>query len=66
MGNQILTSDQVRADLDRRGKSIRQAAREIGVSDRVLYELLRGRFIGKRGQSHKAAVMLGMKNGVVE
>ncbi len=58
--------EEARADLDRRGKTIRQFAREIGVSDRIVYELLRGRFKGRRGQAHKAAVLLGIKDGVVE
>lgn len=60
------TPDEVRADLDRRGKTIRQVARDIGVSERIVYEVLRGRFKGRRGQAHKAAVMLGLKVGVVE
>jgi gp16 family phage-associated protein len=62
----LKTAADVRADLDRRGKTIRDVAREIGVSDRVVYELLRGRFKGRRGQSHRAAVVLGMKDGVIE
>lgn len=60
------TPEEVRADFDRRGKTIRQFAREIGVSDRIVYEVLRGRFKGRRGQAHKAAVLLGLKVGVVE
>jgi gp16 family phage-associated protein len=60
------TAADVRADLDMRGKTIRDTAREIGVSERVLYDLLRGRFKGRRGQAHRAAVLLGMKHGIVE
>lgn len=63
---QVRTTEDVRKDLERRGKTIRQVAREIGVSERVLYEVLRGRFKGRRGQSHRAAVLLGLKEGVVE
>lgn len=62
----IRTPEEVRADFERRGKTIRQFAREIGVSDRIVYEVLRGRFKGRRGQAHKAAVLLGLKDGVVE
>ena len=62
----LKTAADVRADLDRRGKTIRETARDIGVSERVLHELLRGRFKGRRGQAHRAAVLLGMKDGVVE
>ncbi|RPE72511.1 gp16 family phage-associated protein [Tibeticola sediminis] len=62
----IRSPEEVRADFERRGKTIRQFAREIGVSDRIVYEVLRGRFKGRRGQAHKAAVLLGLKDGVVE
>lgn len=60
------TPDEVRADLDRRGKSVREWAREHGFSDRIVYEVLRGRLKGRRGQTHKVAVLLGLKDGVVE
>jgi len=64
--NPIKSAAEVREDLNRRGKSVREVSREIGVSERIVYELLRGRFKGKRGESHKAAVLLGMKEGFVE
>lgn len=62
----VRTPQEVRADFERRGKTIRQFAREIGVNDRIVYEVLRGRFKGRRGQAHKAAVLLGLKDGVIE
>jgi gp16 family phage-associated protein len=62
----VKTAEEVRADLDRRGKSVRQAAKEMGVSERIVFELLRGRIKGRRGQAHRAAVLLGMKDGVIE
>lgn len=62
----LRTVEEVRADFDRRGKTFRQFAREIGVSDRIVYEVLRGRFKGRRGQAHKVAVLLGLKVGIVE
>ncbi len=62
----IRTPDEVKADFERRGKTIRQFAREIGVNERIVYEVLRGRFKGRRGQAHKAAVLLGLKDGVIE
>lgn len=60
------TAEQVKEDLYRRGKSVPQVAKEIGVSPRIVYELLRGRLKGRRGDAHRAAVLLGMKRGVVE
>ncbi len=62
----LKTAADVRDELDRRGVTIRETALEIGVSDRVLYDLLRGRFKGRRGQAHRAAVLLGMKDGVLK
>jgi gp16 family phage-associated protein len=62
----VKTAEEVRADLVRRGKSVRQVAKEIGVSERIIFELLRGRIKGRRGQAHRAAVLLGMKDGVIE
>lgn len=62
----VRTIEEARRDLERRGKSIKQFAREIGVSERIVYGLLQGRFKGRRGQAHKAAVLLGIKDGVIE
>jgi len=64
--NMPRSAEEVRADLERRGKTIRQVAQEIGISERIVYEVLRGRFKGRRGQAHKAAVLLGLKAGIVE
>lgn len=56
----------VRADFNRRGITVRQWAKEHGISEGIVYELLRGRFKGYRGQAHKAAVLLGLKEGLVK
>lgn len=60
------TVEDVKEDLYRRGKSVPELAKELGVSPRIVYELLRGRIKGRRGQAHRAAVLLGLKSGVVE
>jgi gp16 family phage-associated protein len=62
----VKTRAEVRADFDRRGLSLRAWARQNGVSERIVYELMRGRFQGKYGAAHKVAVLLGLKDGVVE
>jgi gp16 family phage-associated protein len=62
----VKTAAEVMNELNRRGKSIPSVAREIGVSPGIVYALLQGRVIGRRGAAHKAAVLLGMKDGVVE
>lgn len=62
----LRTTEEVKADLRRRGRSVPQVAAEIRVSPRIVYALLAGRHKGLRGQAHRAAVMLGLKDGVVE
>jgi gp16 family phage-associated protein len=62
---QVKTREQVRKELDRKGKSIREWAREHGLSDRTVYEVLAGRKKGRRGDAHRAAVLLGIKDGVI-
>lgn len=66
MSNRVKTREEARMDLVRRGLTIRQWSRQNGISDRIVRELLRGRFQGKYGAAHKAAVLLGLKDGVIE
>lgn len=56
---------QVKQEFDRRGWTVRGWAAKHGLSEHVVYEVMRGRFKGRRGQAHKAAVLLGLKDGVV-
>lgn len=63
---QLRTVAEVRADFSRRGLTIREWSRRNGISDQIVREVLRGRFQGKYGAAHKAAVLLGLKEGVVE
>ena len=65
MNKKLKTADDVKSDLYRCGKSVPEVAREIGVSPRTVYALLQGRVVGRRGGAHKAAVLLGMKDGIV-
>jgi gp16 family phage-associated protein len=62
----LRTTEEVKADLRRRGRSVPQVAAEIQVSPRIVYAVLAGRHKGLRGQAHRAAVLLGLKDGVVE
>jgi gp16 family phage-associated protein len=61
----LLTPEQARAALDREGQSIAAFARIHGLNKNLVSDLLNGRKKGKRGQAHKAAVLLGIKEGVV-
>lgn len=61
----LLTPEQARAALDREGMSIAEFARNNGLNKNLVSDLLNGRKKGKRGQSHKAAVLLRLKEGTV-
>lgn len=55
----------IREALSRLGKSYSDVARELGVDRTVVRGVLYGRLKGDRGDAHKVAVALGMKDGVV-
>ena len=40
-------------------------AKEHGVDPATTYQVLAGRKKGKRGEAHKVAVLLGMKDGII-
>ncbi|MDR7024248.1 DNA-binding protein [Pseudomonas peli] len=61
----LLTPEQARAALDREGQSIAAFARKHDLNKNLVSDLLNGRKKGKRGEAHKAAVLLGIKEGVV-
>jgi gp16 family phage-associated protein len=54
-----------RAVLERLGVSQASLARALGVSPRIVNEVLRGRLVGLRGDTHKVAVALGLKDGEI-
>jgi gp16 family phage-associated protein len=62
----LRSKEEVRAEFERRGLSIRSWARANGIDAATVYNLLSGRkAVGRRGEAHKAAVLLGLKDGVV-
>jgi len=61
----IRTPDEVRAEFDRLGISIAGWARKHGFTRGLVYEVLARRKKCKRGNSHKIAVLLGLKDGVI-
>jgi gp16 family phage-associated protein len=61
----IRTPQEARADLDKRGISIAAFAREHKLPDGIVYQVLSGKKKGRRGEAHRAAVLLGLKKGVV-
>jgi len=50
-----------RADLDARGETVADFCRRMGLDYNAMYEVLRGRAKGRRGQVHKVYVALGLK-----
>lgn len=60
----IKTTEQVRAEFDARGMSIADFARKHGLSLAIVYGVLSGEKKGRRGESHRAAVLLGIKAGI--
>jgi gp16 family phage-associated protein len=61
-----LTPEQARAELDRKGISIAEFSRLHGLNKNLVSDLLNGRKKGRRGEAHRAAVLLGIKDGVIE
>jgi len=61
------TAEQVKEEFVRKGVSIRSWALANDFNPRLVYEILSGRGNHRclRGQSHKIAVRLGLKKGVI-
>lgn len=60
-----LTPEQVREQMDRQGVSIADFSRKHNLNKNLVSDLLNGRKKGKRGEAHRAAVLLGIKEGTV-
>ncbi len=54
-----------RQELERKGVSVAWLARQHNCKSSDIYPLLYGRNKGKRGRSHRIAVLIGLKDGVV-
>ena len=61
-----VTPEQARAALDRRGISIAEFSRKHDLNKNLVSDLLNGRVKGRRGEANRAAVLLGIKDGVIE
>lgn len=57
---------EAREEISRQGISIRQWAIRHRLPIRTVYGVLRGEKKGRFGDAHKAAVLLGIKEGVIE
>lgn len=61
----IKTPEQIKAEFERKGLSLSAWARQHGLRPAVVFDLLSGRQVGRYGQAHKAAVLLGLKDGEI-
>lgn len=61
----LRTPDEVRADFNERGISVAAFARDNGLKQGIVYQVLSGQKKGRRGEAHRAAVLLGLKAGVI-
>ncbi|MBK5415063.1 DNA-binding protein [Pseudomonas sp. TH31] len=61
-----VTPEQAREALNRRGMSIAEFSRKHGLNKNLVSDLLNGRIKGRRGEAHRAAVLLNIKDGVIE
>jgi gp16 family phage-associated protein len=59
----VKTREQVKKSLRRQGIAITEWALEHDVHPQVVRDLLDGKLQGHRGQAHRAAVLLGIKDG---
>lgn len=62
----VKSLSEARAEFHRSGRSVVSWAKAHGFSVNLRYMVLAGQRPGLRGQSHKIAVLLGIKDGVIE
>jgi len=62
----IRTAEDVLEEFRLRGISVAEWARHNGFNPTLVYQVLRARHVPTRGQSHRIAVALGMKKGLME
>lgn len=55
-----------RERLERRGQTVKGFAALNGLNPSTVYAVLSGQSQCKRGEAHRAAVLLGIKDGVIE
>lgn len=58
--------EEVEEEFNLKGISKADWAREHGIRPGVVYEIFSRRSSCKRGEAHRAAVLLGLKEGIIE
>jgi len=64
-GTQTRTPEAARAHLERQGISVAEFARTHSLPYSTVYQVLTGDKKGRRGDAHRAAVLLGIKAGEI-
>lgn len=62
---ELLSAEEARNEIRRQGITIKEWARQRALDSKTVFEVLGGRKKGKWGEAHKAAVLLGMKDGII-
>ncbi len=62
----LKTADQAKAEIMKSGLTISKWAIKHNLSPSTVYAVLKGKLQGNYGEVHKAAVLLGMKEGRIE
>ena len=62
----IKTLRDVKDEISKSGISVAQWARENNFSPDLVYQILHRKRLPLRGESHKIAVKLGLKDGIIE
>lgn len=65
MSNFLRTPEQAKEHLAQQGISVAEFARTHNLPYGIVYQVLTGQKKGRRGAAHNAAVLLGIKHGVV-
>lgn len=63
---QLKTAKEIKAEMEAKGINLSDWARRHDLDPRVVLDVLSGRRKGRNGEAHKAAVLLGLKDGIVE
>lgn len=63
--NRLATHQEVKERFIREGRTVAGWARSNGVNPRLTASILNGERACRSGQSHKIAVLLGLKDGVI-
>ncbi|SDJ88790.1 DNA-binding protein [Billgrantia gudaonensis] len=61
-----LSREEARKEMNRRGITIADFCRVHDLNRNLVSDLLNGRKKGTRGEAHRAAVLLGIKDGVID